>query len=59
MVFNWLTRGYLNFFRQGDLVCLLDLLAILTCLIALNDHLIACSLQHDSLSHVLDGTLIV
>ena len=44
MVFNWLTRGYLNFFRQGDLVCLLDLLAILTCLIALNDHLIACSL---------------
>ena len=41
VVFNWLIRGYLNFFRQGDLVCLLDLLSILTYLIALNDHLTA------------------
>ena len=58
----WCLIGQLEgtfFLKQGDLVCLLVWFAILTCSIALNDHLIACSLQHDSLSHVLDGTLIV
>ena len=41
MVFNLLIGGYLNFFRQGDLACLLYLLVILTCLIGCNDHLTA------------------
>ena len=41
MAFNLSIRGYLIFFRQGDLVCLFDFLAILRCLIGLNDHLIA------------------
>ena len=59
MAFNWSIRGYPVFSRQGDSICLLDCFAILTCLIALDDHLIACSLQHDSLSHMLDRTLIV
>ena len=59
MAFNRSIKGYLIFFRQGDLVCLLVWSTILTCMIALNDHLIACSLQHDSLSHMLDRTLIV
>ena len=59
-VFNWSTRGCLNFFfKQCDLVCMLDLLTILTCLIALHDHLIVCSLQHDSLPHMLDRTLFI
>ena len=59
MAFNWSIRWYLIFFRQGGLICLLIWFAILTCLIVLNDHLIACSLQHDSLSHMLDRTLFV
>ena len=59
MAFNWSIRGYLIFFRQGNLVYLLVWLAILTCLFILHDHLIACSLQHDSLSHMLDRTLFV
>ena len=59
MTFNWSIRGYLIFFRQGDLVCILVWFAILTCLIALNDRLIVCSLQHDSPSHMIDRTLIV
>ena len=58
MAFNWSIRGY-PFFRQGDLVYLFVWNDILICLIALNDHLIACSLQHDSLSHMLDRTLLV
>ena len=58
MAFDWSISGYL-LFRQGDLICLLVWFAILTCLIALDDHLIACSLQHDSLSRMLDRTLIV
>ena len=58
MAFNWLIRGY-SFFRQGDLVYLFVWNDILICLIAFNDHLIACSLQHDSLSHMLDRTLII
>ena len=57
----WRLIGLLEgtLFRQGDLVSLLDCFAILTCLIALDDHLIACSPQHDSLSRMLDRTLIV
>ena len=47
------------FFRQDDSICLLVWFSISTCLIALNDHLIVCSLQHDSLSHMLDRTLFV
>ena len=44
MAFDWSTKGYLNFFfRQGDLVYLLDWFAILTFFIALNDHLTALS----------------
>ena len=58
VAFNWLIRGY-SFFRQDDPICSLFWYTILTCLIALNDHLIAYSLQHDSLSHMLDRTLIV
>ena len=58
---RWRLIGLLEgtLFRQGDLVSLLDCFAILTCLIALDDHLIACSPQHDSLSRMLDRTLIV
>ena len=59
VAFNWSIRWYLIFFRQGGLICLLIWFAILTCLIVLNDHLIACSLLHDSLSHMLDRTLFV
>ena len=58
----WCLIGQLEgtfFLKQGDLVCLLVWFAILTCLIALDDHLIAYSLQHDSLSRMLDRTLIV
>ena len=44
VAFNWSIKGYLIFFRLGDLVCLLVWSTILTCMIALNDHLIACSL---------------
>ena len=39
VAFNWSIRGY-PFFRQGDSICLLIWFAILTCLIALDDHLI-------------------
>ena len=59
VAFNWSIRGYLIFSRQGDSICLRNCFAILTCLIALDDQLIAYSLQHDSLSHMLDRTLIV
>ena len=58
MAFNWSIRGY-PLFGQGDLICLLVWFSILTCLIAYDDHLISCSLQHDSLSHMIDKTLIV
>ena len=59
VAFNWSIRGYQLFPRQGDLICLLVWFAILTCLISLHYRLIACLLQHDSLSHMLDKTLFV
>ena len=40
VAFNWSIREYPIFSRQGDSICLLVWFAILTCLIALDDHLI-------------------
>ena len=44
VAFNWSIRGCPFFSRQGDSICLLVWFVVLRCLIALNDHLIACSL---------------
>ena len=62
VAFNWSIRGYLIIFRQCDLVSLLDCFAILACLYIWLSCMITClpcSLQHDSLSHMLDRTLFV
>ena len=59
MAFNWSIRGYPLFLGKVIRFACLFSFAILTCLIALDDHLTAYSLQHDSLSHMLDRTLIV